>query len=206
MKLTIKSKFGRIKAEYTDISPSDQVSVLKARFQREFRTSTNRQRFTFIKPGTDPKVKKNQIPLTDDNKTFTEYNIIDSNTGDVNIELIFKDLGPQIAWRTVFLVEYFGPMLMHSACYLAPSLIYPSYSPSTKSLTQKMAFGLTIIHYMKRELETLYVHRFSNGTMPALNIFKNSFHYWILGGISISYFLYHPQYVAPFEDNTAAVC
>lgn len=52
-------------------------------------------------------------------------------------------------------------------------------------------------HYLKRELETVFVHRFSNATMPFFNIFKNSFHYWILNGCGIMYFLLHPLYTAP---------
>ena len=117
-------------------------------------------------------------------------------------------MGPQIAWRTVFLVEYFGPMLLHFLPYTFPKLFYPNLnheSPPKKTLTQNIAFGMIITHYLKRELETMYIHRFSNGTMPIFNIFKNSFHYWILGGIFISYFLYHPKYTPPFEDNPAIV-
>eukprot|EP01083_Nonionella_stella_P282527 961345_1 len=41
--------------------------------------------------------------------------------------------------------------------------------------------------------------------MPLKNIFKNSFHYWILGGACISYFLYHPAYTAPFESNSTVL-
>merc|ERR1719361_2834880 len=96
------------------------------------------------------------------------------------IELVFKDLGPQVSWRTVFLVEYFGPMLMHTLCFAIPSLFYPGTSIKPKTMTQKIAFAMIIIHYMKREFETVFVHRFSASTMPILNIFKNSFHYWIL--------------------------
>jgi len=49
-------------------------------------------------------------------------------------------------------------------------------------------------HYIKRELETLFVHRFSNETMPFMNVFKNSAHYWIIMGIGTMYFFLSPDY------------
>jgi very-long-chain enoyl-CoA reductase len=52
---------------------------------------------------------------------------------------------------------------------------------------------MILIHFVKRELETLVVHRFSLATMPALNIFKNSGHYWALSGLLIAYFTYAPS-------------
>ena len=56
---------------------------------------------------------------------------------------------------------------------------------------------MCIGHYLKREYETLFVHRFSNATMPFMNVFKNSTHYWILMGFCSNYFLLHPDYTPP---------
>lgn len=52
-------------------------------------------------------------------------------------------------------------------------------------------------HYLKREFETIFIHRFSNDTMPFFNVFKNSFHYWLLMGVGSMYFFLHPLYTEP---------
>lgn len=109
-----------------------------------------------------------------------------------------KDLGPQIAWRTVFLVEYLGPLLIHPALYL----ILPSTSSgSGPSYLQTLTLTLICLHFAKRELETLFIHRFSSATMPALNIFKNSAHYWLLSGLNMAYWIYLPTAAAASASN-----
>mmetsp|Transcript_8993 Transcript_8993/g.6757 ORF Transcript_8993/g.6757 Transcript_8993/m.6757 type:complete len:196 (-) Transcript_8993:58-645(-) len=65
------------------------------------------------------------------------------------------------------------------------------------SLNQKLGIAMVLFHYCKRELETLFVHRFSSDTMPFTNVFKNSFHYWVIFGFINMYFFLHPDYTPP---------
>lgn len=105
------------------------------------------------------------------------------------LDLYVKDLGPQIGWRTVFLTEYFGPLFIHPLFYVASQRIY---GPFEFSSVQEIALGLVLLHYLKREWETVFVHRFSSGTMPLFNLFKNSAHYWVLSGFLLAPAIYRP--------------
>ena len=51
----------------------------------------------------------------------------------------------------------------------------------------RVAAACWSIHYMKRILETLFVHRFSNATMPLTNLFKNCAYYWGFAAVSTSF-------------------
>lgn len=65
--------------------------------------------------------------------------------------------------------------------------------------------AIIVLHFVKREYETLYIHKFSLTTMPFRNVFKNSAHYWLLSGVNIAYWIYSPtSYTAlssPFIDK-----
>lgn len=136
-----------------------------------------------------------------------------TNSGDATVHSIglrdqstiyVKDLGPQIGWQTVFLIEYFGPILIHPLIYAAAPYIYRSAVPEASHM-QKLVLLTTIAHFVKRELETLFVHRFSASTMPFRNVFKNSAHYWILSGVNMAYWVYAPTSSAAGPANNALV-
>lgn len=154
------------------------LEVKKAIHAKSSKLSPERQRLT---TATDKKT-----PLLDDSKKVdaAEYGIRSGS------EVSVKDLGPQISWRTVFLVEYLGPILIHPLwLYGVSPALYGSFQPSKM---QTVALGLVVAHYLKREYETMFVHRFSNGTMPLFNLFKNSTHYWILSGVLLAGSIYRP--------------
>lgn len=152
------------------------VSLIVAKVSAASRLNSNRIRLTY-------KEGEKQIPL-DSAKSLPDY--FSQKQLSEGVSLYAKDLGPQLAWRTVFLLEYLGPILIHALVYF----YYTTIKGVAQSGTQKLAFWLAVVHFAKREYETVYVHRFSNATMPFFNLFKNSGHYWILSGINLSVFVY----------------
>lgn len=111
-----------------------------------------------------------------------------------------KDLGPQIGWRTVFIIEYAGPIFIHPLVYALRPYIYHS-APQEGSQLQAVSLLLIVAHFVKRELETMFVHRFSASTMPFRNVFKNSFHYWVLAGLNIAAWIYAPTSPTAKDPN-----
>mmetsp|Transcript_35896 Transcript_35896/g.32297 ORF Transcript_35896/g.32297 Transcript_35896/m.32297 type:complete len:327 (-) Transcript_35896:24-1004(-) len=165
------------------------VIEFKKLLRERIKLQRQRQYLTLGKYTTDPAQKK--VALTEDYKTLAEYGIQEHG-----YTLTLKDLGPQVSWRTVFIVEYAGPMIIFLLNYLIAS---------RKALNsiQEYALILIIIHYGKRELESCFLHVFSHDTMPFKRIFINSFHYWFTCGTCISvelyYFWKNPEYSEAFQ-------
>jgi len=112
--------------------------------------------------------------------------------------LYFKDLGPQIGWSTVFLCEYFGPLVCYLITYARPTIIYGATASKTPiAPVIHIAAICWTIHYAKRLLETLFVHRFSHATMPIFNLFKNCGYYWGFA-LYVGYYVNHPLYTEPY--------
>ena len=117
--------------------------------------------------------------------------------GGGKVVLYFKDRGVQIGWTTVFLAEYAGPLFVYLLFYLRPSLIYgPTASSQEICQATHLAAAAWSFHYGKRLLETVFVHRFSNATMPLTNLFKNCSYYWGFAAY-IAYHINHPLYTSP---------
>ncbi|KAA8909372.1 hypothetical protein TRICI_004538 [Trichomonascus ciferrii] len=170
-----------------------RVSVVQEKLAQQTGLSVNRIRLTVPpedagKPGPDGK-KKRDIGLKADGY-LKDYITAESQT------IYVKDLGPQIAWRTVFLIEYFGPLVIHPVFYFFQQQIYGAHFEHSRD--QQLIFVFSMLHFLKREYETAFVHKFSLATMPMFNIFKNSSHYWLLSGVLLAYFNYAPpSYFTP---------
>lgn len=183
-KLHVKTPSGKTLKEL-EVSEGATVSQLKALYAKAFpKYYPDRQRFYLLDGET-------RVVLEDEKK-LSSYNLLTGKRDDV---VYFRDLGPQVAWKTVFLVEYAGPLLIYLFFYARPPFIYPA-STEPHTWVQNLAVACWVGHYAKRELETLFVHRFSHGTMPIMNIFKNSGYYWGFGALC-GYFVNHPYFTNP---------
>ena len=127
------------------------------------------------------------------------------------VSIVFKDLGPQISWKRVFIVEYFFPMIVFPLLWvlirkLPKSQVTQFLFPGAKAAVgytaqwQDLLAVMFTLHFVKRELETLYVHRFGNDTMPLANIFKNSGYYWLFA-FWIAHSSLHPLYTVPANSS-----
>ena len=68
-------------------------------------------------------------------------------------------------------------------------------------MNQKLSLSIILLHFIKRELETIFLHRFSSATMPLSNLFKNSAHYWLLAGVNMGFWIYRlDSPIAKFSD------
>lgn len=129
-------------------------------------------------------------------KTLKDSATLSSLGIQAGSKLYVKDLGPQIGWKTVFLAEYAGPLLAYLLLFQRPWIFYGNAPDKPMSQTAYIACVCWSIHYIKRLLETIFVHRFSHATMPLRNLFKNCSYYWLFA-MYVAYYVNHPEYTEP---------
>ncbi|KAJ8283499.1 hypothetical protein COCON_G00023490 [Conger conger] len=113
---------------------------------------------------------RQSIRLDPKGKSLKDEDVLQQLPVGTTATFYFRDLGAQISWVTVFLSD--KHWVVHLACMCHS------------------------FHYVKRLLETLFVHRFSHGTMPLRNIFKNCTYYWGFAAW-MAYYINHPLYTPP---------
>lgn len=96
-------------------------------------------------------------------------------------------------------VEYFGPIVFVLLWALRPTIIYGE-SREDYNWVAKLGIVCWVLHFLKREFETIFIHKFSRPTMPLSNLFKNCTYYWTFGAV-IGYPLCSPAFVAPGETQ-----
>ena len=203
MKLTVVSRSGReLVAGGLTVADGATTDDLKAAFHRaKPKFYPTRQRFTLPVPaGAPPKTRG--VPLDAGKSLSKDHGLKNGDT------VVFKDLGPQVPYAVVFLAEYAGPMLCYLPFYFFRTEIYGDLlgmKGAAKPLLQVQFLAMVVhtVHYLKRILETIFVHQFSHATMPIFNLFKNCSYYWGFAAF-MSYFINHPQYTPVSETQMLA--
>ncbi|TDG97103.1 hypothetical protein EPR50_G00222520 [Perca flavescens] len=131
-------------------------------------------------------------------KSLRDDEILQSLPVGTTATMYFRDLGPQLGWTMVFMAECFGPLFTYLLFYFRVPYIYSHEYGFTSSPhpVVRLACACHTFHYMKRLIETIFVHRFSHGTMPLGTMVRNCAYYWGLSAW-LAYYINHPLYTPP---------
>eukprot|EP00850_Spirogloea_muscicola_P018513 SM000170S02685 [mRNA] locus=s170:301227:302979:+ [translate_table: standard] len=163
-------------------------------YKRNKKYHPSRQRLTL--PPPDPAAAGGGVKPTvlEPTKRLSDY--FDDSAADA-CRVVLKDLGPQVGYRTVFVLEYLGPLLIYPLFFVYPQIFYPWQTGKIRRAdVQEYALVYWSFHYAKRIAESMLVHRFSHATMPLPNLFRNCAYYWAFAAL-IGYIINHPLYTPP---------
>jgi len=188
VKLNIVSGKGdKVRTTPIELADGATVQDLKKEYSKIAKKDIHRVSFKYDDSEGKP------VKFDKDSKTLKEYKVVDGQN------ITFKDLGPQIGYRTVFVLEYLGPIIFVLLYALRPAFLYGAEAAATPyNWVAKLGIACWVLHFAKREFETFFVHKFSHPTMPLGNLFKNCVYYWSFGAV-IGYPLCTPAYTPPSE-------
>ncbi|CAD6232712.1 unnamed protein product [Miscanthus lutarioriparius] len=111
--------------------------------------------------------------------------------GSGSLTVVFKDLGPQVYYSTLFFFEYLGPLIIYPMFYYLPVYKFFGYEGNGSSTLSRPMLCTTGASTTSRGImETFFVHRFSHLTSPLSNVFRNCAYYWTFGAY-IAYYCNH---------------
>ena len=116
-----------------------------------------------------------------------------------------KNLGMQFAYRWLFLIEYGGPPAIMALIAMQPAWVYGQSPRNGLSPATQIAVWAYILHFVKRELETLFLHKFSKPSVPLSVIVRNSVYYWGIA-VLLAYFICAPGSQAVTSMAVTQVC
>ncbi|XP_014677899.1 PREDICTED: very-long-chain enoyl-CoA reductase-like, partial [Priapulus caudatus] len=142
--VVVNAKSGQELARLGDLSPSATILDVKKAFHKHGKkTAPSRQSFKLEAKGK----------MLKDEETLKALNLPPGG------KLYFKDLGPQVGWKTVFLVEYAGPLAIYMSIYWwQPRFLYGAAHADPRFPVTHLAAACWTLHYSKRLLETVFVH------------------------------------------------
>lgn len=173
MEVTLKILVGKKTTSSMTVSIHESVEDFKRKIISNCCLSVSANRV-----GVSLENGEKKIFMGIDNKKLTDYGVVQGSI------IIVKDLGPQISWRLVYVIEYLGPLLI-------AFLFFVKNNHFNNASVTNVAFIMFSFHYLKRILETIFVHEFSKSTMPLFNLVKNSSYYWILSGLLIGHYVFN---------------
>ncbi|CAF98792.1 unnamed protein product, partial [Tetraodon nigroviridis] len=140
-------------------------------------------------------------------KSLRDDEVLQNLLAGATVTIYFRDLGPQIGWTKVFFAESIGPLVSYLLFYFRVLYVHSDRYDLTASPHPAVTLACVChtFHYAKRLMETIFVHRFSRGTMPLRSIVKNCVYYW---GFSAwcAYHINHPLYTPPSYGEVQVNC
>ncbi|XP_056599165.1 trans-2,3-enoyl-CoA reductase-like 2b isoform X1 [Triplophysa dalaica] len=135
------------------------------------------------------------LKLHPEGKALSDDDVLKDLPVGTTTTMFFQDLGPQLGWAMVFLAECLGPLFVYLLFYFRLPYIYSpeyDYTQSPFKVVQLAGWCHTL-HYIKKLVETIFIHRFSDGTLPLRTIMQICLYYWGFAAWQ-AYYINHPLY------------